>query len=201
MPFDLRTLIDSVAAAAGHLGQETPEGRSEIWQKTQAFALSLLNASTRRWIPFYTERRPCHVHMMRSGVPFPCNSNAILFCDACGKPACIEHAQVDASGHGTCAACLVELIRLKRGPGAGAPPPVDRTQEIERLIAEALKTLGLKPGAMWPAINEAHRRLAAQHHPDRVKSAKAKERATARASAVNAAHATLKQHYRVKGVA
>src|SRR5262245_13027455 len=98
MEFDLRTLVNAVAGSIGTIGQQSPDARREIWQKAQGFAVSLLNAATTRWIPFYTEQRPCHLQALRAGVAFPCNQGAILACDACGNPVCIEHAQVDAAG-------------------------------------------------------------------------------------------------------
>ena len=47
----------------------------------------------------------------------------------------------------------------------GAPQPRRRTSTMSR--EEALKVLGLGPGASQDDIREAHRRLILQNHPDR----------------------------------
>ncbi len=50
------------------------------------------------------------------------------------------------------------------GEGEGEAPPA--ASAAERSRAEALRELGLKPGASRQAIKEAHRRLVKRHHPD-----------------------------------
>ena len=47
----------------------------------------------------------------------------------------------------------------------GASPPARRASTMSR--EEALKVLGLSPGASTDDIREAHRRLILQNHPDR----------------------------------
>jgi len=137
---------------AGGLGSFANVSRGDvqqIWEDTQNYALRLLQVATERWVPFYAEAHACHVQELRRGVPFPCPSSGILLCDACTRPVCISHAQLDALGNGTCFPCIAELIALKRSGGATQPGPNKRAEaqpphEAERV--SALRALGLCRG-------------------------------------------------------
>jgi len=53
----------------------------------------------------------------------------------------------------------------------------------------------MKPGAKWDAVRVAHRKLSAQHHPDKAKGARAKTVAEARYKEVQVAFNALKGVY------
>lgn len=208
MPFDLRDLVNSVAAGLGAQGGGAPGAPQRLWQDTQAFATRLLTAATQQWLPFYVQRQPCHVHELRSGVPFPCGAAGILLCDVCQRTACINHAQVDQHGSGTCYTCVAEMILLRRratgpapgpapGPSAGNASSPRESAQAER-VKVAFKTLGLDPTASWEEVQATHRKLAARHHPDRVRTPSAKSRAAQKSVAVNSAFAELKRHFQEK---
>lgn len=203
MPFDVRDVASAVASAFAGNGVGASGAASRLWGEAQEFAGRLLGAATERWLPFYLTRSPCHVRELRSGVAFQCNASGILICGACMRPACINHAQVDSHGNGTCYACISELIQQKRGaaapppgPAAGrTPPPQDPRAERVR---EAFKELELEPTANWHDVRARHRKLAAKNHPDRVRTPAAKAKAAERSVKINAAFAELKRHFEEK---
>jgi hypothetical protein len=200
MPFDLRDLANSVAAALGQ-GSVLPGAPQRLWQDTQAFALRLLSTATQQWLPFYMRQEPCHVMQLRARVAFPCGAASILVCDVCQKPACLNHAQVDQHGHGTCYACVAEMINLKRG--VGAPPPGASAaagadpREVERAarVKAAFKELDLDPKSSWEEVQARHRKLAAKYHPDRARTVATKSKAAQKSVAINSAFAELKKHF------
>ncbi len=202
---DLRTLIEAAARGLTGLGENSPDA-GLIWEETRGWVTRFLSSATARWLPFYAKGTPCGVHVMRSGVPFPCPGTAVLPCGACGSPACLAHAQVDQFGDGTCYHCIAETIGRKRAermsrPGAGGPgmpPPVDMSKEV---IKRALAALGLKPGASWDEVQKAHREKAAACHPDRAKTESARKRHEEKSKVVNGAMADLKRLYRPEAAA
>jgi DnaJ-domain-containing protein 1 len=209
MPLDLHNLVDAVAKGIGSLGAASPDARAGMWQDAQRFATRLLGAAADKWLPYFGEHHACTMKVLKNGVAFPCGGHAILACDACGEPACVHHVQVDQHGDGTCFGCIVEVIhkkRIARGaappvPPAGGPPPPSQAEVIRELVKKSLATLGLKPGATWDEIARAHRKLAADHHPDRAKSARQRKTWNDKTVAVNAAMAELRRHYGPKAVA
>lgn len=60
---------------------------------------------------------------------------------------------------------------------------------------DAWAVLGVRPGASWPEIAAAHRRLAMKHHPDRLLDQSAEERARSEAIMrdVNVAYTVLRR--------
>lgn len=199
---DLRELVDAVSRGFSSLGGG-PQGLPQrLWQDTNGFAGKLLLNVTQHWLPFYSEGHACAVMPIHGGVPRPCGGTGMLACGACGRPVCLEHAQVDQYGGGTCLICISELMALRgRGAapppppgaraGAGAPPP----NHDEAKLKAALKVLGLKPGATFEEAARAHRKLAGQHHPDRAKTPAARARAEEKSKLVNEAFAEIKRQH------
>lgn len=204
--FDLGSLVNAAVQGA-RFAQAMPEnGMQVIFTDAQRLAAELMNSAVERWIPFYAAQHACHVRTLQQGVPFPCAGHAILVCDACGKPTCMSHARIDASGAGTCFPCIAELIALKRGKGAGQLPPPGPDPSAQRAARaetkrEHLRTLGLGADASWEEVQRAHRKLAAKHHPDAHKTPSAKARNAEKAVRVNAAYATLKQIFEAEATA
>jgi hypothetical protein len=199
MAFDLRNIVNAVTSGLGSIAEAPPGEAQRMWQETQGFAMRVLGAATEKWLPFYGQGLPCWVQPLRAGVPFPCGGKAVLACDVCGNPACIHHVQVDQSGNGTCFACIAELVNMRQRAAGGAPPPHagpnahDARQEAQRqAVKDAFKELGLREGATWEEIAQAHRKLAAKYHPDRVRTPAAKKKAAEKSVRVNSAFATLK---------
>lgn len=61
--------------------------------------------------------------------------------------------------------------------------------------ADAWGALGLSPGASWKEISSAHRRLAKEHHPDRMADASPEERAASEEAMrdINVAYSVLRR--------
>ncbi len=200
---DLRELVDAVSRGFTSLGGGPHGLPQRLWQDTNGFAGKLLLNVTQRWLPFYSEGHACGVTPIHGGVPMPCGGTAMLACGACGRPCCLEHAQVDQYGGGTCLVCISELMAQKHGaagaPGAqrgrGAPPPHDVAAIDEQKLERAYKVLGLKKDASYEEARRAHRKLAAKYHPDRAQTAVKKREHEQRPKLVNEASAEVtRQH-------
>lgn len=92
-----------------------------------------------------------------------CGAEAVLNCMACGKSVCLAHVHVSHRAEGVCDQCVRDVMAMKgsaqQRSGAGRGP-----SGAEILVA--LRKLGLKHGATWQDIQQAHRKMAAKHHPD-----------------------------------
>lgn len=205
-PIDFRDIANLFSAGFSPGRGSFASGAERIWLEAKQFSTTLLSAAAQRWLPFYAERHPCHVAELREGVPFQCHATSVLPCDVCRLPTCLNHAQVDKFGQGTCFACVVEMVQLKQGHAhvhghaAGAapppppPPPRQPPAEMDK-IYEALKVLGLPPTASFKEVQSKHRKLAAKNHPDRARTAAAKAKAAAESIRVNSAFMELKKHF------
>jgi DnaJ-domain-containing protein 1 len=81
-------------------------------------------------------------------------------------------------------------LRPARLPGAHPGRAPTATE-----IRKALKTLGLRSGASWQQIQRAHRKLAAQYHPDRAPSDTARGMLEDRVKRINVAFEVLRVHH------
>jgi DnaJ-class molecular chaperone len=63
------------------------------------------------------------------------------------------------------------------------------------IVAAARKVLRLSEDATWEDVRDAYRAMAAEHHPDKQRSAAGRAKAEKRMKEINAAYATLKLHF------
>ncbi len=193
----LTELVDAVSRGAVGLGDAPAGTPQRLWEETRSWVGRFVGNATTKWLPFYVTLAPCHVKHLREGVPFPCTNHAIGRCVSCKGATCLHHAFVDGHGDAICYPCAVRAVssgfsHQAAPPPGGAPPPMPEAVRAERIKA-ALKVLGLKPGAPIEQVRKKHRELAAKYHPDRARSAAAKEKAQGACAAVNAAFAELQQ--------
>ena len=132
-----------------------------------------------------------------------CSELGVVDCQVCGARTCLAHSFVNHKAEAVCFECVSGVVGTKvdqkrmreqqkfrrRAEKATRKPGAD-----ERLVV-ALKELGLEKGAAYEDVKAAHRYLVLKHHPDRVKSDAAKERAGEKLKKINAAFAVLKTHY------
>lgn len=199
--FSLGSLMELASQAFTEL-KESPNGMPRrIWDELGPWMGQFTQAAAAKWLPFLADGHPCKVPVLRSGVDFPCTNHAIGPCDACGRPACIHHAMVDQHGGIGCYLCMAEVMRAKRGK---IPPPADSADrrppvpdEVAQMrVRRALGLLGLADGATWEAIKRRHRKLLAEHHPDKQRTEAAKAAAERRYKEVSEAYMDLERFYK-----
>jgi len=165
-----------------------------------------------RWLPYTLVGMRCVVPERGHG--HPCGATAIQQCAICMLPTCLRHAMVHMNGDVVCVRCVNSYAQIVRGGAAHrveAPPrPEPRSRDHhasnghvehagpteEQLRRKHLKVLGLTDPAEWDEIQEAFRRLAFKHHPDRhARSPSAKQQSAQRKFVeINAAHQWLSAH-------
>jgi hypothetical protein len=128
-----------------------------------------------RWLPYTLAGVRCTVPP-HSGPSIPCGATAIQQCAICAKPTCLRHAMVHTNGDVVCVQCVNAYLRQVRGAGAHRVEPGPRpeprqyappVEDEERTRKKHLKALGLTDPTDWAEIQDAFKRLAFKHHPDR----------------------------------
>lgn len=91
--------------------------------------------------------------------------------------------------------CLLEFQVRRKAKGAPGRVASESPERIQPLYLNALKVLGLEPGASWDKISEAYRSLAQMYHPDKVAGLAPEfhEIAERRMKEINAAYQLLKR--------
>ena len=131
-----------------------------------------------------------------------CPNRAEGRCAVCGRNVCLPHAAVSMDADLVCAACCSyarqHAPRFERPPedappNAWAPggqrPPPQQPQEIDpRAVAEAYRTLGVDPDVSQEDLDKRVKELRVKHHPDRVKTDKAKANAEAKFKKIGQAY-------------
>lgn len=202
MHFSLTSLLDAASAAISDLGKAPPGMPGRIWDELTPWVVKLTSSATAKWLPLLTQALPCEAGPVHNGIHVPCTNHAIAKCVACKRPTCIHHGCSDQHGDVVCYLCVADQIRAKQGMppraqpnvGGGAPPvsPLD----AERRVAEAWKTLNLRPNSSWEKIEERHKALMKKHHPDKFQEAHAKLVNEERFKAVRRAYDDLKLFYK-----
>ena len=136
-----------------------------------------------------------------------CSELGLLDCQVCGARTCLAHSFVSHQAQAVCHECVRSTVGTREDVRRQRSEQ-HRQQRAERAerstrkaaasddkIATALKELGLEREATWEDIRAAHRYLVLKHHPDRVKGAAAKDKATEKLKKVNAAYELLRQRY------
>jgi len=184
---------------------QSPEGMpARIWQELSPWIGTFTASAAAKFLPYLSEGKPCSVLVIGRGSPLPCTNHAIAACEACGRAACVHHCMLDQHGSVVCYHCVTEIMRLKRGampPGSAPGPTADRQAPVpDELRAErvkrALAVLGLRNGVSWDDIKRRHRKLCAEHHPDKHRSPEAKKVHEARYKEVSAAFMDLERFYK-----
>lgn len=206
--FTLGTFMDMAGQVIEDL-TTSPEGvPARIWQELRPWIGTFTASAAAKFLPYLTEGKPCSVLVISAGAPpKPCTNHAIGACEACGRATCVHHAMLDQHGSLICYHCVAEVMRMKRGaipPGAGAAPgapgPDRQPQVPDELRAErvkrALAVLGLKQGVSWDEVKRRHRKLLAEHHPDKQRTPEAKRVNEARYKEVSSAFMDLERFYK-----
>lgn len=192
-----------------------PDGvHARIWGELKPWFMNLGPAASRKWIPRIANGERCEVPVKRGRGLGECENIGIATCACCHKPCCLQHAYIDQHADAVCYVCVADALqsvppfqreraRHRQATGEAPPreppprdaPPPKNPKAAPNDIAAALSTLGLRPGAKWDAVKQAHRRLSAANHPDKVKGARAKAAAEARFKEVQKAFEVLKRVY------
>ena len=131
-----------------------------------------------------------------------CSGQATGRCAVCGRNVCLPHCAMSMDADLICAACCgyarQHAPRFERppedvppnawGPSGQNPPPQQPPELDPRAVAEAYKALGVEPDVSDDDLKRRLRDLQVKHHPDRVKTAKAKANAEAKFKQIGAAY-------------
>jgi hypothetical protein len=120
-----------------------------------------------------------------------CQAEAVTQCMGCGEPACMAHLHVSHRAEGVCDQCVRDLLETK---GRQYRPPNAREASAQE-VRKALRLLGLRLGATWTEVQRAHRRTAAESHPDRARTPAQRRKAEDKSKRINAAFDVLRRHY------
>lgn len=193
-----------------------PDGAHvRILNELKPWVLDLLPAASRKWLPRIMSGGACEVPIAKRGVLTGelCDHLAVEGCGVCHRPVCLSHSFINQHGDAICYICVADATKVvppvqrDRQRQQGAPPPREHQQRqpppqpkqgpSALQIVEAFQTLGLKvkPAPTWAVVKAAHRKLSAQNHPDRHKTARAKASAEARFVEIQQAFDTLKTQY------
>jgi hypothetical protein len=201
-----RFTIGSIMDMAGQVIEDltkSPEGMpTRIWAELSPWVTTFTTSAAAKFLPYLTEGKPCAVPALIAGTALPCTNHAISACEACGRAACVHHCMLDQHGSVVCYLCVMEVMRLKRG---AIPPPAGYTADRQGPVApdvarervkRALSVLGLRDGASFEEIKRRHRKLCAEHHPDKHRAPEAKAEHEARYKQVSAAFMDLERFYK-----
>lgn len=195
-----------------------PDGvHTRIWNELKPWMMNLGPAASRKWIPRISSGEQCEVpHMQRGHKQGDCENLGIAQCVVCRRPCCLQHAHIDQFADAICYLCVSDAMQVVPGvqrersrqqaapppprgqrppPGGGAPPPRQKPGPSPEVVAAAFAALGLRRGAKWEAVKQAHRKLSALNHPDKAKGARAKAAAEARYIEIQKALDVLKTQY------
>lgn len=186
----INDLLTAAQRVMGSLGAAPRGASAAVWEEISHFMHGLATRAAARWVPELAERIECDVPHMKPGsdVACACERFSIGRCDACARPACLEHARVDMSGGIICFVCVGEQMRLAAaraaqnpmprrkhrgyGPrataGASPPPPAPERPSVEEVRRLALAELGLTEGATWAEVRATYAAKVKELHPDRV---------------------------------
>ena len=148
------------------------------------------------------EEAPCEVEHVVDGHASACPLPAFCRCGYCRRTACEGHAYMGSDGSSICIACVRQVNPRAQGPkapsgGAGPRPrrEAPRPAEGGMSIDAALRVLGCTRRDDWDTVRAAHKKLAAEFHPDRHGDKPAEERAKMleRMKLINAAYERLKE--------
>jgi hypothetical protein len=161
---------DRIASTfVGSLSAATGPARDLVDQLAQ-WGTHLAGHAAVKWLPRVTvEPRRCHLR--------GCKERAVVPCVSCECPTCIGHAFLNFEAEGICYECAAQT----------AKPP--------KPVRDALRALDLEDGADFEEVNRRYKKLVAEHHPDKQKSAAAKKKAEAKMKELNQAFAVLKKHF------
>ncbi len=156
---------------------------SPVLGELKDWATSLSQQALIRWSAVILSGIPCTFS-------HACNRPAIGACLCCKKPTCLEHSFISGDAHAICFAC-VRQAAPQANPHRAAPPPSPRADQQENEMRKKfLRVLGLKerPGGVPDEeVRAAFKKLAAKHHPDRMRDPAKREAAERKFKELNAA--------------
>lgn len=150
-------------------------GRQVVEQLVQWGALLTRNAAT-QWSQYALHPTHCAAEN--------CVAQALVPCAVCGKTYCLGHVLVSYRAEGLCESCALRFVSQER-----------KHKSSKDIVAAARKVLRLSEDATWEDVRDAYRAMAAEHHPDKQRSAAGRAKAEKRMKEINAAYATLKLHF------
>lgn len=186
-----------------------------IWNELKPWVANLLPAATSKWLPRIAVGNQCEVPLVERGAftNRQCERLAVAACDVCHRPVCLHHARIDQYGDAICYICVADAtvavppLQRERARARGAPPrptaaaghehttPPPKPGPSPQDVAKAMQILGVKPTSTWEQVRAAHRKLSAQHHPDKHRTARQKTAAEKKFLLVQKAFEVLKTKY------
>ena len=149
-------------------------GYETVWAQLKPWLGRITTNSVLKWIPRAASQLPCQIPHYENGFPVgPCSNHALDTCLTCGSPVCLEHSFIEGQrGDAVCYLCVAKMR------AAGEPDPQQQQQQQQqqkpdkRSAAEAKAwwargVLFVAEGVPWETVKTQHRKLSAQHHPDR----------------------------------
>jgi len=183
-----------------------------VWNELKPWVGRLIPSATSKWLPSIAGGVACEIPVLQRGHESDCGHHAVACCDVCHRPTCLNHGRIDALGDIICYQCVADATvlvpparraraaqappraRRQEPPPNGAPPPQQgKPPPTYGEIVAAFGVLNPRPGSPWAAIKSAHRKLSAQHHPDKQRSSAKKAAAEGRFKLIQAAFETLKR--------
>lgn len=165
-----------------------------IWDELRPWMAELTLNAAAKWLPRMALGMPCQVPVMQGGaVVGACRSGAVSQCDACERTCCLQHARIDHLGDAICYVCVAEKVQQTRRQASGrtderrAPKSADHDEKWAR------RKLGVTKDASWAEIRTAYKQQSAKWHPDRHRTAGAKEKAEERFKDVQRAYQVLQK--------
>jgi hypothetical protein len=209
---DLHQILNAAAAAASAFQSSTPGTRERVWRELAPWVQRLAINASSRWLPKILQEVECQVPQYAGGQERgPCDHQALVECDQCGRSCCLDHSRVDQHGAAICYLCIQDLIRRRHleraangtssqaGPWHDAPPPPPHNGAPASAAAEqaalraAYRLLGVEAKCSQQVLDRARKKLMAKWHPDRASKAD-QPLYEAKFKEVNAAYNLIMKH-------
>ncbi len=191
--------------------------QDRIWNELKPWIGNLVPSAASKWLPRIAAGHICEVPRVerRAFTSKQCERPAVTACDVCHRPVCLQHGRIDQFGDAICYICVADAMTAvpplqrerarTRGPGPqptsgheraqdSAPPP-PKPAHSPQDISKAMEILGVKPTSTWEQVRAAHRKLSAQHHPDKQRGTRQQLAAEKKYVLVQKAFAVLKTRY------
>lgn len=192
-------LLEAIGKIAFSFQATNGEAQGRVGDELKPWLKNLVLNAAPKWMPRLAFGFPCEVPIYRNGKPVGrCPGAAVSMCDVCKHTCCLKHARIDELGDAICFLCVAEAMATStRRP---APKSNGQAQAPDHAaeLAWARKLLDVKLDTPWDEVRSAHRKLSAKNHPDKVRGAKAKEKAEAKFKEIQRAFKLLEDEHEKK---